>query len=290
MKLDKALILSAGFGTRMGEAGVLLPKPLWPIFNKRMLDVHILRLRDQGISKIYINTHHCSDLIQNFIDEQGYDFVECLFEAEILGSGGAIHNLKKEKQLCGPLLILNADAFLFMKSEELEIGAKSIEERDLVAHLFSVTVEEKSNYNRLKIFNQSLVDIIAPGDSGFNQTYSGVGIINLDKMSQGKGYSSLFESVANFRERPVGVSCPENYEYWDFGTRACFIDSHFKLLEHSGSEFLDFLENIGAYNKDLNFRDSYNCDQKGVIDLKKRDRNESFDIMIEDEGKKLVFN
>ena len=46
MKVNKALILSAGFGTRMGEIGKTLPKILWPIFDKSLLELQVLYLKE----------------------------------------------------------------------------------------------------------------------------------------------------------------------------------------------------------------------------------------------------
>ena len=37
MKVDYGLILAAGFGTRMGDEGRRLPKPLWPIFEENLI-------------------------------------------------------------------------------------------------------------------------------------------------------------------------------------------------------------------------------------------------------------
>ena len=41
MKVDNALILAAGKGTRMGNVGKILPKVIWPIFEKTILELEV---------------------------------------------------------------------------------------------------------------------------------------------------------------------------------------------------------------------------------------------------------
>ena len=49
MQIDYALILSAGLGTRMGEIGKILPKVLWPIYFKSLLELQIRYCQSLGI-------------------------------------------------------------------------------------------------------------------------------------------------------------------------------------------------------------------------------------------------
>ncbi len=70
MQIDYALILSAGKGTRMGEVGKLLPKPLWPIFHKTLLELQVEYCLELGIKKIFINTHYLAESIRNFLFEK----------------------------------------------------------------------------------------------------------------------------------------------------------------------------------------------------------------------------
>ncbi len=39
MQINQALLLCAGLGTRMGNIGKHIPKPLWPIFEKKFIRV-----------------------------------------------------------------------------------------------------------------------------------------------------------------------------------------------------------------------------------------------------------
>lgn len=78
--IDTAIIMSAGLGTRMGDIGKILPKPLWPLYEKSLLEIQIRYLKKKGISKIYINTHHHHDQIEKLLTDLNIENVEILYE------------------------------------------------------------------------------------------------------------------------------------------------------------------------------------------------------------------
>ena len=51
----KALILSAGFGTRMAPITDFIPKPLIPVLNRPVIEYNINLLKHYGIKEIFIN-------------------------------------------------------------------------------------------------------------------------------------------------------------------------------------------------------------------------------------------
>ncbi|MBF0297535.1 MAG: NTP transferase domain-containing protein [Oligoflexia bacterium] len=126
MEIKRALLLAAGMGTRMGNIGKILPKVLWPVFERTLLELQIKYLKSIGIEEIYINTHHCHEQIKNFVkkhrkeEEEGGDdeslFKNTFFihEPTLLDIGGAIHNVASLKQIDyqGFLLVVNSDQFL----------------------------------------------------------------------------------------------------------------------------------------------------------------------------------
>jgi NDP-sugar pyrophosphorylase family protein len=89
----KALILAAGFGTRLLPYTEYLPKPLFPLANRPLLDIHIRNLEKAGCTGILINTHHLHQKIEEFIAKQSYAVpVFTRHEPQLLGTGGAIKN------------------------------------------------------------------------------------------------------------------------------------------------------------------------------------------------------
>ena len=105
----KALILSAGLGTRLRPYTDHTPKPLFTICGRPLLDITITKLIQAGCESIMINTHHLHMQIEAFIAQQTYSIpIETRYEPHILGTGGAILNVKDfwNNQ---PFLVVNAD-------------------------------------------------------------------------------------------------------------------------------------------------------------------------------------
>ncbi|HSO66873.1 MAG TPA: sugar phosphate nucleotidyltransferase [Desulfatirhabdiaceae bacterium] len=105
----KALILAAGFGTRLLPYSSHTPKPLFPIGGTPLLDRIIRQLVLAGCTEVMINTHYLANRIQAFLNHQTYPIpVGTIFEPTILGTGGAIRNLEsfwKDQ----PFMVVNAD-------------------------------------------------------------------------------------------------------------------------------------------------------------------------------------
>jgi NDP-sugar pyrophosphorylase family protein/tRNA A-37 threonylcarbamoyl transferase component Bud32 len=105
----KALILCAGLGTRLLPHTRCIPKPLFPINGKPLLDRIIQSLIQAQCQSIMINTHHLHQDIEAFLAGQRYDIpVQTCYEPRILGTGGAIHNVRDFWDQ-DPFMVINGD-------------------------------------------------------------------------------------------------------------------------------------------------------------------------------------
>ena len=105
----KALILSAGLGTRLRPYTDHTPKPLFTICGRPLLDITISKLIEAGCESIMINTHHLHAQIEAFVAQQTYAIpIETRYEPQILGTGGAIINVK-DFWNDHPFMVINAD-------------------------------------------------------------------------------------------------------------------------------------------------------------------------------------
>jgi NDP-sugar pyrophosphorylase family protein len=91
----KALILTAGFGTRLGELTRHTPKPLLPLQDKPLLFYAIQHLAWYGYRQIALNLHFQPDMVQSAIGNGSQFGVEIIysFESELLGTAGALRPL-----------------------------------------------------------------------------------------------------------------------------------------------------------------------------------------------------
>jgi len=105
----KALILAAGYGSRLRPYTDTIPKPLFTIGGRPLLEIHISALRQAGCDTIIINTHHLSSRIESFLKSECFPFPVILrHEPEILGTGGAIKNIADLLD-SHPFFVINSD-------------------------------------------------------------------------------------------------------------------------------------------------------------------------------------
>ena len=91
MKINKAMILAAGFGKRLLPLTKQTPKPLLELKGKKLLQYSIEFLLSNKINDIIINTHYLSEQIEDFI-HQNFPQIVISYEKNILDTGGGIMN------------------------------------------------------------------------------------------------------------------------------------------------------------------------------------------------------
>lgn len=105
----KAMILSAGLGTRVRPLSTVRPKPLFPILNRPIIDILIRQLTKAGCEAIIINTHHLAERISDYLSGQDYGIpVTVRFEPTILGTAGGIKNVEDFWD-DRPFVVINTD-------------------------------------------------------------------------------------------------------------------------------------------------------------------------------------
>ena len=105
----KALILAAGFGTRLLPFTKNTPKALFPVAGRPLLHIIILSLQHAGCKAVIINTHHLYKKIDSYLARQNYAIpVITRYETEILGTGGAIKNVADFWD-DHPFMVINSD-------------------------------------------------------------------------------------------------------------------------------------------------------------------------------------
>lgn len=88
IKIKSAMILAAGFGTRMRPITNHLPKALIPIRGRPLIDHLVGKLKAHGIERIIINTHYLADQMEAHF--KGDSTIVLSYEPEILESGGGV--------------------------------------------------------------------------------------------------------------------------------------------------------------------------------------------------------
>lgn len=148
--VTKAMVMSAGMGSRLEPLTLLVPKPLVPVCNRPVMDILFEQLNDIGISKIVCNTYYLAEQIMS-----RYPDVSFIKEDELSGTAGGFKKCQFFFEEGEDLVVLSADGLtnadikkgieIHKKSGAIAtIGVKHID-KSQVSH-FGVVVTDAEGY------------------------------------------------------------------------------------------------------------------------------------------------
>jgi len=107
----KAMILSAGMGTRLGNITENIPKALVDINGRSVLRIAVEKCTLSGFGDIIINVHHYADLVEREAEnlrEEGFKISISDERDQLLETGGGLYKAR-EFFSDEPFLLYNAD-------------------------------------------------------------------------------------------------------------------------------------------------------------------------------------
>lgn len=114
----RALLLAAGFGTRLRPITNSIPKCLVEIDKKPLLGYWFDLLGSTSIEKIIVNTHYLSEKVNEFIKTSScHSKLKVVHEENLLGTGGTILK-NKDFFKDGSFLVAHADNLTLFDLEE----------------------------------------------------------------------------------------------------------------------------------------------------------------------------
>ncbi|TAK18729.1 MAG: CBS domain-containing protein [Acidobacteria bacterium] len=104
----RAVVMAGGAGTRLRPLTDQTPKPMLPVGDRPLMEHIIDRLRDAGITRVNLSTHHISEKISEHFGDGTKFGVELsyLSEDRPLGTAGALAGLERSSET---LLVMNGD-------------------------------------------------------------------------------------------------------------------------------------------------------------------------------------
>jgi MurNAc alpha-1-phosphate uridylyltransferase len=107
-KIKTAMVLAAGYGTRLKPLTDRVPKPLVPVAGKPMIEYALDKLKAYGIKEVIINVSHLKDQLKTYLSTCNGPTIKISEETEPLETGGG---LKKALPLLGgePFFTINSD-------------------------------------------------------------------------------------------------------------------------------------------------------------------------------------
>jgi dTDP-glucose pyrophosphorylase len=181
VKETKIVIMSGGFGTRLGPITNVLPKSLLPIGSKTMIETVVDKFLTQGFKDFIFSVFYKKNLIKTYFNELKKNYkLNFLEEKKPMGTAGSLFFLKNNKNKY--FIVTNCDNFVnedynlilnhhvknkndftvvtSKKEFKLPYGSVQLDKRNLV---LGIIEKPKMNFNintGLYIINRKVIKIM----------------------------------------------------------------------------------------------------------------------------------
>ncbi|MEO7036115.1 MAG: NDP-sugar synthase [Polyangiaceae bacterium] len=118
--MSSAIVLCAGFGTRLRPLTDELPKPLVPVGDRSILAHAIGHLAGAGFTEIVLNVHHLAGAFERALADLAVP-VRVVVEPDIKGTAGGVAGARAHLQ-SGPVLVWNGDILVEPPLDQLLAG------------------------------------------------------------------------------------------------------------------------------------------------------------------------
>lgn len=222
----RAVVLAAGYGTRMRPLSHDLPKPLMPLWGSPVIERVLRLLRSWGVRDVLINCHHLPGALLEFARHNPVPGLrlQLSHEPDILGTGGA---LRRAEWFLGddPFWLINADIAAIVRPEPF---LRAFHPR---RHLAALWLDPARGPRTVEM-RRGLVTTFEsrePGSPG-TFTFCGLHLLSpriLDFLPH-EGFSSIISAYASALregERIAGVCVPGSF-WADLGSPRQYLDAH----------------------------------------------------------------
>ncbi len=222
----KAILLAAGFGTRLRPLTNNIPKCLVPIKGKALLEIWLDKLSDVGVKDFLINTHYLPEKVENFIKKSKHkNNCKIVYEKELLGTAGTLlSNLSFIDNEC---ILIHADNYCeddltnfigfhksrppqasitvmcFRAEDPSKCGVFTINNKNIATSFFEKVKSPPSNLANGAVYILSL-DFIKV----LKSKYSNSTDFSLDVLPNFVNKIYCYETEKNY----VDIGTPENYK------------------------------------------------------------------------------
>ena len=221
----QAMILAAGFGTRLLPYTKYLPKPLFPVLNTPLLLAAVNRLKNSGFSKIIVNCHHLGDQIVTCLrDTPGVSIQQ---EDVILGTGGGLRRAL-DKLDDEPLLVVNGDIY-----HSIDVG-ELYRYHAQAGHAVTMAVHDCPRFNNITVEGQQITNFDGSPQDGEQLAYTGIQVINPELLRgiKKETASCIIEYYRSLlaQNRAIHVRRFDRCNWTDMGTPEDYLKLHGALL------------------------------------------------------------
>ncbi len=148
----KAIILAAGYGTRLLPLTRDVPKALIKLAGKPLLEILLNKLLASGFDEIAVNVHHHAVMIQAYLEEFSEKHnatIHISHETQVLDTGGGIIKMIPLLGYNAPILVHNVDIISNINLREL------FEKHSSLQADVTLAVQERKT-DRYLLFDESM--------------------------------------------------------------------------------------------------------------------------------------
>ncbi len=229
--VKKAVVLAAGFGTRLRPLTFVQPKPLLPMWGIPLLERILSLLESWGVEEIAVNAHWQAEKVRAYVlGRKGAAKVTIAEEPEILGTGGVLNPLR---YFLGtePFWLVNGDIVVEGLDPQALVDAYEKSGNFAgcwMSEAFGPRTIEADFEGRVCNWKSDVA-----GDDG-TYTYCGVALLGSKVLDYVKpeGFSSIVEAYEKAMMTDGQCVCGADPDgaYWaDCGTLESYLEAHAAL-------------------------------------------------------------
>ncbi|MFZ5759860.1 MAG: sugar phosphate nucleotidyltransferase [Thermodesulfobacteriota bacterium] len=220
----KAMILAAGFGTRLRPYSLVRPKPLFPVLDRPLVLRLIDQLHDSGFDSILVNCHHLKEQIVDLLS--GRAGISLQQESIELGTGGGMR-LALDFFGSEPVLVTNGDIFhtidlAAVYADHCRSGAAAT----LVLH-------DCPRFNKVVLDENGMIGDFA-GSGGRQWAFTGIQVLDpaLLTILPAGVFAGIIDCYRHWiaHKTPIRGLVVRDHYWTDMGTPQDYLDLHATLL------------------------------------------------------------
>ncbi|MCL2457352.1 MAG: NDP-sugar synthase [Desulfobulbus sp.] len=227
----QAVILAAGYGTRLRPYTDFRPKPLFPVLNQPLLHRLLGQTRACDCRPVVVNCHHLAAQIKAALASWHETLLQ--HEPAILGTGGSLR-LALDRLDNDPVLVMNGDLYH-------EIDLEQVYHHHLLSkNDVTLALHDHPRFNTVGIEDDRVRSFGAEGAGLL--AFTGIQVVDPEVIeqipyNQFHHIIDLYQGLA--REGRIGFFRVDGAQWRDIGTPADYLGLHRELLARQAGWLVD---------------------------------------------------
>ena len=234
----QAILLAAGYGTRLRPYTTIRPKPLFPVVNRPLLHRLIEQLQRSDCRPILVNCHHLAPLIEAALSSWPEVLIQ--YEPEILGTGGSLRQAL-DRLDNDPVVVVNGDLYHGIDLEQV-YHRHLLSKNDV-----TLALHDYPRFNTVGVEGDRVRSF--GGGAGEQLAFTGIHVVDPETIERIPANSfhhiiDLYRELA--AEGRIGYCRVDGLPWRDVGTPADYLQLHRDLLAREQGWVIDPTARIGS--------------------------------------------